>query len=102
VTGADLMNGTPIYDIKPYLEYTDSHVNVRSGFPDENQWKQLKVVFSEHAQIVLSTQEQQMIAKILEQDPRPHYQADGEKVYGMRYDEKDIHFKVKHETCIVL
>jgi hypothetical protein len=43
-----------------------------------------------------------MIAKILEQDPRPHYQADGEKVYGMRYDEKDIHFKVNHETCIVL
>lgn len=102
VTGADLMNGTPIYDIKPYLEYTDSHVNVRSGLPDENQWKQLKVVFSEHAQTVLSTQEQQMIAKILEQDPRPHYQADGEKVYGMRYDEKDIHFKVNHETCIVL
>lgn len=86
------MDGTPILDIKPYIPYTDSHPDVKAGFTDETEWKPLKVVGTDDP----------VLRKILEQDPRPHYHNDPERVYGMQYDGKDIHFKVKDHTLYVL
>ena len=97
-----MCDGTPIYDIKPYLEYTDSHKNIRNGFTDEQEWTMLKVSFSESAESLYSDEEKTLIKKILEQDPRPHYQNDAERIYGIRLEEIDVHFKVKDNDCIVL
>ncbi len=102
VCGGDLRDGTPIYDIKPYLEYTDSHQNIRNGFTDKVKWSQLKVTFSENASLTYSDDEKYLITKILEQDPRPHYQNNPDKVYGIIVEDKDIHFIVRESTCIVL
>ena len=102
ILGGDMCDGTPIYDIKPYLEYTDSHKNIRNGFTDEQEWTMLKVSFSESAESLYSDEEKTLIKKILEQDPRPHYQNDAERIYGIRLEEMNVHFKVKDNDCIVL
>ncbi len=94
VLGADLMDGTPIYDIKPYVEYADSHVNVRSGFVDHHPIMRLKVEVPESLQAVFTQAQIEALRKSLELDPRPHYHANPEKVYGMPFDGYDIHFRV--------
>ena len=92
VLGADIMDGTPILDIKPYIPYTDSHPEARGGFTDTTDWRPLKVVGTEDP----------ILKKILEQDPRPHYHADPDRIYGMQYNGKDIHFQVKDETLFII
>ena len=92
VLGADIMDGTPILDIKPYIPYTDSHPEARGGFTDTTDWRPLKVVGTEDP----------ILKKILEQDPRPHYHDDPDRIYGMQYNGKDIHFKVKDETLFII
>jgi len=92
VLGADIMDGTPILDIKPYIPYTDSHPKARGGFTDTTDWKPLKVVGTDDSVLI----------KILEQDPRPQYHDDPNRVYGMQYNGKDIHFKVKDETLFII
>ena len=92
VLGADIMDGTPILDIKPYIPYTDSHPEARGGFTDTTDWKPLKVVGTDDP----------ILKQILEQDPRPHYHADPDRIYGMQYNGKDIHFKVKDETLFIM
>lgn len=100
VLGADLMDGTPIYDIKPYIEYTDSHSGVRSGFVDDHEWKPLQVVVPE---ILMSADlDWNAIKHILSLDPRPHYQNDPDKTYGMPFDGHDIIFKVNGRTLTVI
>lgn len=103
VKGADLMDGTPIYDIKPYVVYADSHSEARSGFVDEKKWNKLKVVIPEEvkAQLLkngLDEAKIQVLSEVLAQDPRPHYQKDPHKVYGMPYEGMDIHFVVCDQT----
>ena len=92
VLGADIMDGTPILDIKPYIPYTDSHPEARGGFTDTTDWHPLKVVGTEDP----------ILKKILEQDPRPHYHDDPDRIYGMQYNGKDIHFKVKDKTLFII
>ena len=92
VLGADIMDGTPILDIKPYIPYTDSHPEARGGFTDTTDWKPLKVVGTDDP----------VLKQILEQDPRPHYHDDPDRIYGMQYNGKDIHFKVKDETLFIM
>lgn len=94
VLGADLMDGTPIYDIKPYVEYADSHFNVRSGFVDHHPIMRLKVEVPESLQAVFTQVQIEALRKSLELDPRPHYHTNPEKVYGMPFDGYDIHFRV--------
>ena len=104
VTGADLMDGTPIYDIKPYLEYTDSHANIRSGMTDTTTWNTLEVVIPEDIAAVLG-EECQPLREILALDPRPHYHADhaqSQRVYGMTYADKDIRFVVEDNRLTVI
>ena len=92
VLGADIMDGTPILDIKPYIPYTDSHPEARGGFTDTTDWHPLKVVGTDDS----------VLKQILEQDPRPHYHDDPDRIYGMQYNGKDIHFKVKDKTLFII
>ena len=101
VEGADLMDGTPIYDIKPYVEYADSHTDVRSGFVDEHPLPQLSVVFPETWQRQFTSDETANIIQLLSLDPRPHYQHDPERIYGMTYKDYDIRFRVDEQEGVV-
>jgi len=95
VLGADLVDGTPIYDIKPYIEYADSHPGVRSGFADKRPEPRLKVVFS-------CPGEDETLRQILAQDPRPAYQNDPDRIYGLTYAGRNIRFKVDGDILNVV
>lgn len=106
VKGADLMDGTPIYDVKPYVVYADSHPEARSGFVDTRKWERLEVVVpegvAEHFYSQgLSSRQIEVLKEVLAQDPRPHYQKDPLKVYGMPYEGLDIHFVVEDGVLTV-
>ena len=102
VLGADLADGTPIYDIKPYVEYADSHTNVRSGFTDSHEWTGLKVEFPSGVESVFSAQELAALRELLAEDPRPQYQDDPERVYGLLFCGHDVRFKVSGTVLAVL
>ena len=102
VKGADLMDGTPIYDIKPYVTYADSHPEARSGFVDESDWQELEVVIPEVVSKLFSADEMASLRKILALDPRPHYQEDPERIYGMPYGGYDVRFKVVGKVLTVV
>ena len=101
VSGADLMDGTAIYDIKPYIPYTDAHAEARAGFTDTVNWQPLKVEFSEEALGRLPEHLLSTLKDILEQDPRPHYHEDPGREYGMQYACYDVHFTVSDGTLTV-
>ena len=102
VSGADLMDGTPIYDIKPYIVYTDSHPEAISGFASKPAEYLLEVVFPEESlQQVPEAQRESLIA-VLAHDPRPQYQDDPERVYGMAFADFEIKFKVDGTRLTVL
>ena len=102
VLGADLMDGTPIFDIKPYIADADSHVGVRSGFVDQRKWPKLSVVIPPSLEAFLSKEQLEALRHTLELDPRPHYQNDPQKVYGMPFEGRDIHFLVNDGVLTVL
>lgn len=102
VLGADLMDGTPIFDIKPYIAYADCHVGVRSGFVDQRKWPKLSVVIPPSLEAFLSKEQLEALRHTLELDPRPHYQNDPQKVYGMPFEGRDIHFLVNDGVLTVL
>ena len=107
VKGADLMDNTPIYDIKPYVVYADCHPDAKSGFVDERKWDRLEVDIPEAVQerLVksgLSIEKINILKEVLAQDPRPHYQKNPDKIYGMPYEGLDIHFKVDGKILGVL
>ena len=107
VKGADLMDGTPIYDIKPYVVYADCHSDARSGFVDDRKWAKLDVEISEEMKEYLKEQgltdaKIEILKEVLAQDPRPHYQKDPHKVYGMPYEGMDIHFSVDEHMLTVV
>ena len=99
VEGADMMDGTPIYDIKPYLGYCDSHPDARDGFVDTTPRRLLTVCWSEQLPKGLPKAELQ---EILEQDPRPAYHSDPDRIYGIDYAGWNLHFRVADDTLYVL
>jgi tRNA-Thr(GGU) m(6)t(6)A37 methyltransferase TsaA len=101
VSGADLMDGTPIYDIKPYLAYTDSHPEATGGFTDSS-WHQLEVSFPEELLERIPPQRRQGLVGVLEQDPRPTYQKDSDRVYGMTFGGYDVKFTVQDGVLTVV
>ena len=101
VSGADLLDGTPIYDIKPYLPFTDSHPDAVGGFADEVQDYALKVVFCKELLTKIHISKQNALLKILEHDPRPSYQKDADREYGMKFSDYEIFFKVDDDTLTV-
>ena len=101
VSGADLMDVTPIYDIKPYLPFTDSHPDAKGGFADEKLSDGLKVVFPDELLLQIPEEKRGGVKAVLSQDPRPHYQSDPDRVYGMTFAGFDIRFKVEEDTLTV-
>jgi len=102
VKGADLMNGTPIFDIKPYLPFADSHPEARGGYTDQTKGQiALEVEFDESVKQLYSADKLNALHQILSQDPRPHYQHDDNRVYGMDFGGKNIHFSIKDDKIRV-
>ena len=98
VRGADLMDGTPIFDIKPYVAYADSHPEAAGGFTDTAQFKKLSVELGEGVAEPLPDG----LTEVLENDPRPRYHDDPERVYGMEYDGREVKFRVCGDTLLVI
>lgn len=101
VRGADLTDGTPIYDIKPYLPYVDAVLDAAGGFSDEVKDYRLQVVIPDASLAVVPEKYRRSLIQILSQDPRPSYQDDAERVYGMTYADMEIKFQVKDEILTV-
>ena len=104
VAGADLMNGTPIIDIKPYLPYTDSHPDASGGFTDTNTHTMtpLKVNIPEALAARLGADTLAALQGTLACDPRPRYQHDPERIYGMVFANREVKFEVDGETATVI
>lgn len=94
VLGADLMEGTPIYDIKPYVPYADCHPDARSGFTDLSKIQRLEVVVPDDVARQFTPEKLRTLKEVLSLDPRPAYQRSSEKIYGMPFDGKDVKFRV--------
>ena len=105
VLGADLMDGTPIYDIKPYIPYTDAHPEAAGGFTDAEGWEPLAVTVPEDLRAELERrlgpEGLAALAGALAQDPRPRYQDDPDRIYGMPFDGLDIRFKAEAGSLTV-
>jgi hypothetical protein len=99
VSGLDLLDGTPIYDIKPYLPFTDCHTDAIGGYADEKKDYKLKVEYLIEAQNLLKGK-LPALTECLADDPRPSYQEDGRE-YGMRFADFNVKFKVEDNTLIV-
>ena len=98
VRGADLLDGTPIFDIKPYLPFTDSHPDARGGFADEKKSYALTVSDPDHRLSVLSEEDREAVIEVLSEDPRPSYQSDPDREYGMEYGIWEIRFTVDDQV----
>lgn len=102
VVGADLMDGTPVYDVKPYISYVDSHPQARGGFTDKKAWKELSVVIAEEYSKKFDKEELEALKEVISQDPRPQYQHDSARVYGMPFGGKDVKFRVDGDVLEVV
>ena len=102
VGGADLMDGTPIFDIKPYIPYADCHPEATGGFTDTAGDFLLQVVFPEELLAVLPTQKRQAAISVLSHDPRPSYQRKPDRVYGLTFAGYDIRFTVQEDVLTVV
>ena len=101
VSGADMMDGTPIYDIKPYLPYVDSHPEATGGFADPVRSYALQVDFPEELLKRIPEASREALLEILSQDPRPSYQNDPERSYGVPFAGWDVRFTVRDGTLAV-
>ena len=99
IKGADLMDGTPVFDIKPYVKYADCHPEAVSGFAPEAPEKALKVIIPED--IPLSDGQRKTLEEVLSMDPRPAYQDNPEKEYGFLFEGMDVRFRVQDSTLTV-
>ena len=101
VAGADLMDGTPIFDIKPYIPYADCKPEAESGFaPDPGA--QLTVEFLPEAEKHIPPEKRQALRGVLANDPRPRYKQDGERVYALEFAGREVKFQVKDKVLRVL
>ena len=101
VSGADLMDGTPIYDIKPYISYADSHSDASGGFVDSVERRRLNVECGEELLLRVPEEKREALIGVLSQDPRPSYQADAQRIYGMSFAGLEIKFTVDGERLMV-
>ena len=102
VSGADLMDGTPIYDIKPYIAYTDSHPDAVSGFASTPADFLLEVIFPKDLLDKVPADHRKSLIEVLAHDPRPQYQADPERIYGMAFGGMEVKFKVEESQLTVV
>ena len=101
VSGVDLLDGTPIFDIKPYIPYSDAHADAKNGFAENGLSHRLNV---EDGGILspLPEYERELIKACIAEDPRPSYQSDDERIYGIKIFSYDVKFKVKGETATII
>lgn len=102
VAGADLMDGTPIFDIKPYIPYSDAHPGALGGFTDQADPFLLEVDFPDHLLQLLPEDKQAAAIGVLSHDPRPSYQKSQSRVYGLSFAGFDIRFSVRESILSVL
>ena len=102
VSGADLMEGTPIYDIKPYIAYTDSHPDAVSGFASTPAEFLLQVDIPEHLLIKVQPDLRESLIEVLAHDPRPQYHDDPERIYGIAFGGMEVKFKVEESQLTVV
>ncbi len=102
VGGADLMDGTPIFDIKPYIPYCDCHPDATGGFTDQAGEYLLKVDFPENLLSVLPEEKRSAALGVLSHDPRPSYQRNPDRVYGLTFAGYDIRFRVTGDVLTVV
>lgn len=101
VSGADLMNGTPIYDIKPYLPYADSIPEANGGFAPDGG-KELSVIDEENRLSIIPNEKTASLIEILSRDPRPQYHDDPTRIYGMEFGNFEIKFRVENEKLFIV
>ena len=101
VSGADLLDNTPIYDIKPYIPYTDCHTDCRGGFADSGAPEPLEVEISDELIAKLPVDKRDALISVLAQDPRPAYQNDPERVYGLSFAGFSVKFSVSENVLKV-
>lgn len=101
VSGADLLDGTPIYDIKPYLPYTDAHPEATGSFGEAHKEDAIEVVFPVQMQEKLPEEIRKRVVAVLRQDPRAAYNKKPDYVYGMSFAGYDIRFTVEEEMLVV-
>lgn len=101
VAGADLMDGTPIYDIKPYIPLSDCHPEASEGYTKETKQHQLSVDFPEELLTLYPARKRQAILGILAEDPRPAYVQEEDRVYGISYAGYNVRFRVIKDTVHV-
>lgn len=101
VSGADVLDGTPIYDIKPYLSFSDSHPDAKNGFAEAPKDYRLSVCWPANVAL-LTACPQAELTEILSQDPRPAYQDDPERLYGLEYAGWEVHFRVQEGRVVVI
>ncbi len=102
VSGADLMDGTPIYDIKPYIVYADSHPEATGGFTEQFSARTVEVDLPQNLTEKIPTEHLKALIAVLKQDPRPSYQDDPKRVYGFKFSDLEIKFNVKNGILTVL
>ena len=102
VTGADLMDGTPIYDIKPYLPFSDIHTDATSGFTENIEKNELEVIIPEHLKSKVPKETLATIISILKEDPRPGFHNDSQRIYGFSFENMDIKFRVEGSLVYVV
>ncbi len=102
VSGADLLSGTPIYDIKPYLAYTDSHPDARGGYADEALGHKLSVTASDELLKLIPENKREALLNCLSEDPRPSYQEDDNRVYTMNFAGMEVSFIVKENFAEII
>ena len=102
VRGADLLDGTPVFDIKPYIPYADSRPEAKGGFTDDTPWAELDVDVPEDVSRDIPADILSALVQVLKQDPRPRYQDDPERIYGLSFDSFNVRFKVSGSKVLVL
>ena len=102
VRGVDLMDGTPIFDIKPYLPYADSRPDACGGWTDAVERSQLVVEFPTEQLEKIPQEQRDAVYAVLEADPRPRYQDDPQRIYGMAFARRNIKFRVDGKTLYVV
>ena len=102
VSGADLLDGTPIFDIKPYLAYVDSHPEASNGFALDEKSGSVKVEIENSLLEIIPEKKRNALIAVLAQDPRPGYQDDNERVYGIEFAGFDVRFTVNQNTLTVV
>ena len=102
VSGVDMMDGTPIFDIKPYLVYADSHPDATGGLKGIRKVDPLQVTWCEDTLQQVPEEQQEALRAVLQEDPRPRYQEDPQRVYGMTFAGQNIKFRVEERTLYVL